>query len=233
MNLSDLQKKTIKAIVSVFETGSVRGRYDALAILNDGAGISYGRHQATLASGNLSRLLLNYYLPHASPMIQKSFDPYIPMLKNNHQALNVDARFKLLLKTVGAEDPVMRRAQDQLFEEQFFVPSIQFCDKIGLTYPLSAAVIYDSMIQGGFSHCRNATRVAIPAKGGNEQMWIHAYLAARENFLRTRPRKIVQETVYRPRTFMSLVRSQNWTLVLPFVVHGVNLTEEEVMDSAS
>ena len=51
---------TASAIVRVFETGSARGNYSAVAVLNDRAGVSYGVSQFTHRSGSLGRVVERY-----------------------------------------------------------------------------------------------------------------------------------------------------------------------------
>jgi chitosanase len=54
--VNDLQQKTVRAIVNVFETGHLEGNYSAIAVLKGDRGhLSYGRSQATLGSGSLSK----------------------------------------------------------------------------------------------------------------------------------------------------------------------------------
>lgn len=59
--MTELQERTAKAMVNVFETGHPQGGYGTVTLLRgDRGGLSYGRSQATLASGALHRLLAAY-----------------------------------------------------------------------------------------------------------------------------------------------------------------------------
>ena len=49
--------RRIKSIVSVFETGKAEGDPAAVVVLPDGAGISYGLHQATDRAGSLDEIV--------------------------------------------------------------------------------------------------------------------------------------------------------------------------------
>ena len=51
------------AIVNVFETGKPFGEFTAVAVLNDGAGISYGISQFTHRSGSLAAVIERYPKP--------------------------------------------------------------------------------------------------------------------------------------------------------------------------
>src|SRR5690606_29141754 len=53
-------KDVVQSIVRVFESGHPDGRYDAIVILPDSAGISYGISQGTDRSGTLDRIVRDY-----------------------------------------------------------------------------------------------------------------------------------------------------------------------------
>jgi chitosanase len=64
--LTELQKKTAKAIVNIFETGRPLGDYSKVTLLQGDTGhLTYGRSQTTLASDNL------YLPPGRVPMKMK------------------------------------------------------------------------------------------------------------------------------------------------------------------
>ena len=56
------QKDLLKAlaIVNIFETGMPFGDFGAVAVLNDGAGVSYGINQFTHRSGSLAAVVERY-----------------------------------------------------------------------------------------------------------------------------------------------------------------------------
>src|SRR3982751_2798456 len=59
--LATTQAQAAKAVVNIFETGSVRGDYGQVGVIPGDTGrLTYGRAQATLGSGNLRRLVERY-----------------------------------------------------------------------------------------------------------------------------------------------------------------------------
>jgi len=62
MSITDQQKRAIDSIISIFETGRVPtpAAYATCAVLKDGAGISYGKHQCTDKSGSLDLVCKRY-----------------------------------------------------------------------------------------------------------------------------------------------------------------------------
>jgi len=69
----------------------------------------------------------------------------------------------------GRADPVMHAAQDAVFDSDYWVPSVESCREMGLTLPLSYAVMYDTYIHSGpkgIGVIRQGFEQAPPAKGG-------------------------------------------------------------------
>ncbi|MCV4614446.1 hypothetical protein OFM04_31600, partial [Escherichia coli] len=59
---SDVQKNRALALVRRFESGRESGNYSAVAVLDDGAGISYGAFQFTHRSGLLAETVERYLM---------------------------------------------------------------------------------------------------------------------------------------------------------------------------
>lgn len=227
------EKQTIcERIVNVFETGRARGDYAACVILPDGAGISYGRSQATDRSGSLDAVICRYIdLGGARAADLKT---YLPHLTADESAL-LDPkaappewcrRLMALLKLAGG-DPAMQRAQDQIFEEQYWKPAEHTAMALGLLLPLSWAVVYDSCIQSGQNGVPTIRRLfpeEAPPTGGDERAWVTAYIKARNGWLLSRSNPATQRTVYRMRAFAELITAGNWNLDAPVIIRGVSVT---------
>lgn len=232
MSVTKDQKHAIDCILSVFETGRVptAASYATCTILRDGAGISYGKHQATDNAGSLDKIVKKYIA--AGGVHAAALQPYLPRLEANETAkLNPAAppewakSLVNLLKQAGA-DPKMHQAQDEVFDENYWNPAVTQAKAIGLTTALGHAVVYDTCIHSGPG--RVAThRAAFPAKspanGGDEKEWVRSYVAARKAWLLANKNPIVQKTIYRMEAFERLMADGNWDLVLPLTVRGVKV----------
>jgi len=223
MKLSAEQKRTIVAIVNVFETGDTEGDYGAVSIFADAPDghkqITYGRSQTTENAG-LKDLLLMYAEQFGA--YSHELQRYIPSIKK--WTLYTDLEFRRLLKAAGT-DPIMRRCQDKIFEEQYFNPAMKWADDNLFFLPLSALVIYDSFIHSGSvpSWLRNKFPEPIPANGGTEKEWVREYVKTRGDWLKTAANPALHSTVYRTDTFSTLIKNDNWMLVLPITAHGVKI----------
>jgi chitosanase len=227
MIMSALITPTIKTLVqrvlNAAETGTADGAYHDVTILRDGKGgtrqITYGKSQTT-EQGNLAKLIRLYSDKRGKYATQ--FEPYHPAI--GVKPLVDDSVFKDLLRRAGKEDPVMRQAQDEFFDEFYWEPAFGWFKKNGFTLPLSMLVIYDSYIHSGriLDSLRKRFAEAIPAKGGNEKKWITDYTNVRHRWLANHSTLILRKTIYRTTSYLDEIARNNWLLeVRPIPMNGI------------
>lgn len=222
LTLTPSQRAVCERVINVFETGTVRGRYGAIAIFDDGPNdirqITYGRSQTT-EYGNL-RELVNRYVT-AGGRFAEQLRPFVPLI--GFTALVDDEAFKDLLRRAGNEDPVMERVQDEFFAALYFDPAMLWAARNGFTRALSALVIYDSWIHSGgiLSLLRSRFPEVPPARGGNEQTWIRQYIDVRHAWLSSHPKAAIRASSYRTRDLQREIAAGNWDLaILPIMANG-------------
>ncbi len=210
------------AILSIFETSQPFGGYDTIATAKgDKGGLSYGKHQASINSGNLF-LLCEMYASTPDSTHGKSFAPYLPLLKRKSTDLGHNREFLRLLKA-SAADPVMQACQENFFERQFFIPACKFAESQGLKLPLSTLVIFDSWVHGSLKRLF----ATVPDSFETEKLRITGYVRIRKEWLASQPTQILRRTVYRTEAFLNLIKENNWNLDLPFSIRGQLLTESD------
>lgn len=234
------QTEMIKAlaIVNIFETGTPFGNFSTVAVLNDGAGISYGISQFTHRSGALAAVVERYLeldgeaggfvLQNALPNLRRT-EPFVI------RGYSKDERVKKALKA-AAVTREMRVAQLQVAFERYSQPAGRECERLGFVLPLSVAVVCDSMIHGSYKKIRDRVRVtasAVPEigtpKGATlryEKAWITAYVRERDRWLASIPR--LNATRYRTRFFLNQIMLGSWDLKLPLNVNGFWLRDEHI-----
>jgi chitosanase len=223
--LTSTQAQTAKAIVNIFETGSVRGRYSEVTLLpGDSGHLTYGRSQTTLGSGNLY-LLVNQYCEAAGARFAMHLSPYLPRLKKADTTLDSDMRFKNLLRASG-DDVVMRDTQDNFFDTVYWAQAIRYANQSSIKTPLGVAVVYDSTVHGSWTMVRNKTN----ARAGDitiagEMPWIHSYVSTRRDWLLNHVRPVLRSTFYRMDAFLSLIDQGYWNLDLPLVVRNLEISQ--------
>ena len=223
--LTPLQKSTAQAIVNIFETGRPLGDYGSVTVMKgDTGGLTYGRSQTTLMSGNLA-LLIHAYCSAAGGL-SDSLRPFLPAFDCRDKGLDGDAKVKDLLRQAGS-DPVMRTVQDDFFDRIYWQPAVASADNIGVTRPLSVAVVYDSKIHGSYNMIRDLTVAKTGAVGdAGEQIWIGSYVSTRRDWLASHKNELLHKTVYRMDAFKLLIDNGGWDLALPLTVRGVVISED-------
>lgn len=219
--LSELQKRTVQAIVNIFETGQTLGDYGRVAVLaGDPGHLTYGRSQTTLASGNL-HLLVKAYCAMPGAARGPALKPYLRRLAEADLTLDRDRRLHALLREAG-DDPVMHEAQDGFFDRIYWMPAATTATVLGFSTALGVAVIYDSLVHGSWKMLSRRTTKSrgAPADIG-ERAWIAAYVNERRSWLSRHSNALLQHTVYRMEEFEKLIETENWRLDLPLIVRGV------------
>ncbi len=101
---SEADKLKALAIVNIFETSRPMGDYAAVAVLDDGAGVSYGIAQFTHRSGSLAAVI-DEYLETKCPVGRDVFIEMRPLLsQRNKVAIERVAgysRFRYALRSAG------------------------------------------------------------------------------------------------------------------------------------
>jgi hypothetical protein len=115
-------RPTIWSITSIFESGRPGGN-PAMYQTYDSGIVSYGKHQATLASGSLSLVLDEYYARSQTIIRQRLWQNFDGRVKAKDETLRDDDNFKSLLIQAAAEQ-AMLEAQDSIFEQFYYQPAI-------------------------------------------------------------------------------------------------------------
>lgn len=217
-------KRKALAILRLFETGRAKARYDALAVLDDGAGISYGIFQFTHRSGALASVVKRY-LAAGGEIGRETLESRMQILGRTSarsiERLSQDTEFRRALIAAAATSE-MREAQRAVAERRYVARAVSACRINDLELPLSLAAVLDGIVHGSFD------RIARYAMGSTEKAIITDYLRRRDAWLRSTPR--LKKTAYRTRFFLGEIAKGNWQLDLPMTVNGRKLTAEDLDD---
>ena len=229
MRFSGFDKLKALAIVRIFETSEPFGDYAAVAVLDDGAGVSYGISQFTHRSGSLAAVV-EKYLNGDGAVGRAVLEETLHYLKRrDREAIGVvagDERFKKALRA-AAITREMREAQESVAFERYLKPAIKACEESGFELSLSLAVVYDSMTHGSWEKIRDRVsvrRLAFSYQQEFEKAWITEYVRQRHAWLGSIPR--LAATRYRTKFFLDQIAAGRWDLALPLKVHGLKLTDE-------
>lgn len=227
MTLSASVEKKVNQILNVFETGKLEGDPSNVTIFKDGLKslradrkqLSYGKKQTTESYG--LRGLIQLYCNMKGAKYASYFKQKLSII--GRVSLADNETFIDMLKKAGT-DPVMSKAQDMFFENEYGQRAKAFFLKNEFTLPLSYAVIFDSIIHSGQirDDIRNMFIEVPPSKGGYEKAWIKAYVEARKDWLISKS-PLLAKTVYRMNSFLDAISKDNWNLEKPFLANGVKI----------
>lgn len=213
--------------ISVFESGKKTGGYSTISIYNDGPGgakqITYGRCQTT-ESGNLKELLTRYVNAGTGTQAALVIENRLPGIGRRPYLVD-DRDLIQALRDAGREQS-MQDIQDGFFDDVYFDPAYKWFHDNGFEFPLSLLVIFDSFIHSGsiLSFLRNRFPQGTPARGGDEQAWIGAYVRVRRQWLAGHTNPVLRQTVYRMRCFEDAMNKGNWNLDQPVIANGVKIS---------
>lgn len=148
---------TIRAMLTIIETGRLSHKaYSMIAILPDGAGISFGKNQTTENSGGLYRLLAMYQEMCEKEGQDFAFSDYMERLYDGKDsskkgALTSDKSFHQELVSEADDVRLFREAQRRYFHKHYFRPAYEIASEYAITNPLILAQIYDIAIQSGIT----------------------------------------------------------------------------------
>ena len=214
------QKRTIQAIINIFETGFAQPDYGRVTLMTGDTGhLSYGRAQFSLGSGTLY-LLIKDYAAHEEALYAPALQKHLPRLEETDLSLNDDAAFRALLEA-AAGDPIMHCCQDALLDRFYWMPACRAAKTKNLRLPLSFCVLYDSLVHGSWARIarRTSEKHGEPQTLG-ERAWIAAYLSERRAWLVGHKNALLHHTAYRVRVLYRLLQNDNWTLELPLTLRG-------------
>jgi len=221
---NEIDKQKALAILRIFETGRAKARYDALAVLDDGAGISYGFFQFTHRSGALNAVVKKYLAAGGKigrDVIESRQRTLARTTKSAIERLSKDTEFRSAL-IAAADSSEMREAQRAVAGKRYIAPAERVCRMNEFETPLALAVVLDGLVHGSFG------RIARLVKGSTEQALITDYLRRRDAWLRSSQR--LRKTVYRTEFFLGEAAKGNWQLRLPVTVNGRKLSAEDLDD---
>lgn len=152
----------IKAIETIIETGVYKkDSYSQLVVLDDEAGITFGKNQTTENGGGLHKLLTIYLTDNdlKNNMFGEKLKPFMDMLYDGSDrkkkfALTGNGDFKELLVEAAQRDRKMREAQRKHFHNNYFRPMYELSLDYNITLPLGLMVFYDMGIQSGPAYAK-------------------------------------------------------------------------------
>lgn len=189
LSLNSGQRQMADQIISIFENDTPELQYSYAENLDDGRGITAGRAGFTSATGDMLEVIEKY----TERFPQNPLASYLPELRT--LAANEDESTDPLqgLEQAwqqSAQDPEFRKIQDQVVDQEYYLPALAHAQAQGLSWPLSLLCLYDAEIQHGDGEdpdgvpallARTQSQVGgTPLSGIEEDVWLAAFLQIRK-----------------------------------------------------
>lgn len=209
----------IEQISSAFENSTTEFRYSYIEDIGDEYGITAGRIGFTSTTGDLLETVQKYveakgpdtplakYLPCLTAINHpnSSYACLFPSVKPEVRRTKAFKKTGLLTKDFGkdwvaaAQDPLMKKVQDQMVEENVLAPALKWTNDLHLKTKLGVAILYDSILQRGeegpngmegmvarvkkaFSASHQGR--ALPTSDDDEKEWLTLFLQNRRETLK-------------------------------------------------
>jgi len=212
------------SLVSIFENSTLTIQYEFIGDIKDGNGFTAGRAGFTSKTGDMLEVLLEY--ERLSP--NNTLKTYIKPLRRVYGTANtIPIRgLKEDWSRVAKEDPLFRKAQDQINDRFYRKPSRQLGRELGLTLPISYVALYEAGIQHGYGDTYDSLPTIVarankkvggtPKKGINEMDWLKTFIATREDDLRNPKnleyKELFQYALDRPKAIRTIIDQENENL---------------------
>jgi len=226
------QRLIADQIISVFENDTPVIQYAYAENLNDGRGITAGRAGFTSATGDMLEVVDLYtQLVPDNPLAV-----YLPRLRELAAEESGSTEGLEDLETAwqtAADDTVFQGVQDDVVDEEYYLPAVEHTKELGISYPLSLLNIYDACIQHGDGDDPDGLPAIIsrtteevggtPDDGVDESDWLQAFMDIRRSVLLDpsdqESQEAWSESVGRVDTLVEIFESGNLTLTPPIDIN--------------
>lgn len=232
IDLSNSQRAITDQIISIFENNTPMIQYDYIENLDDGRGYTAGRAGFTSATGDMLEVVERY----TEISWRNALAVYLPRLRELSQIESASVEGLEGLEQaweISAKDIVFQKVQDDVVDDYYFYPALDYVHSIGLTWPLSILCIYDTIIQHGEGDDLDGLPEIIrlttlqaegtPLQGIDEGIWLQTFLEIRRNILLNPTNQDTKaawiESIGRVDTLTALYEEGNVQLTPPIVIN--------------
>jgi chitosanase len=228
-SLTASQKHVADQLISLFENDTPEIQYCYIENIDDGRGFTAGRAGFTTATADLLEVVERY----TKDFGDNPLSPFLPRLRevaaNNSDSTDGLEGLPDAWKK-ACDDQRFRDVQDQVVDDEYYLPAVQKATRVGLRLPLSIAQLYDAEIQHGGGDDPDGTPAMIKETtkraGGSprnhkvkEKTWLKTFLTVRTKHLQhahdPATRGPWRDSVYRVVVFQYLVKKGQWKLETP------------------
>jgi chitosanase len=233
------QRRRVDQLVSTFENSTTEIQYGYAENIDDGRGVTAGRAGFTTATCD-ALTVIELYTERTGDNGLAGFVPELERLcdegSDDTSGLPEDAYVTAWQE--AAADHAFRQAQDDVVDQEYFLPAMEIADELQLETALARAQLYDTALQHGAGDDpdglfaiidRTSAAVGTPAEAG-ETPWLDEFFAQRiatlENPANPDTAEDWRESVSRVECMQSIAATGNFDLDGPIqcTVYGDEFT---------
>lgn len=235
------QRRRVDQLVSTFENSTTEIQYGYAENIDDGRGVTAGRAGFTTATCDALTVIELYterigdndlarFVPELERLCDEGSDDTSGLPEDDFMTAWQDA----------AADPAFRDAQDEVVDQEYFLPAMEIADDLELQTTLARAQLYDTALQHGAGDDpdglfaivdRTAAAVGIPAEAG-ETAWLDEFFVQRiatlQNPTNADTADDWRESVSRVECMRSIAETGNYGLDGP--IHCTVYGDEFIID---
>ncbi len=219
-------------VISVFENNSPVRQYGYIENLSDGRGYTAGRAGFTTATGDFLEVVERYTRVRSS----NNLAPYLDELR-----WLADMESGQVTRLPGivhawqteADDALFQRIQDELVDDYYYAPAMNYATQFGLVLPLTRLALADAAIQHGNGEDADSLYAMLtktndnlggaPSDGFDEVRWLTEFLAVRKVILlhpnNSETQTVWVESVGRVTALQTLLDLNNLYFKTPFIIN--------------
>jgi chitosanase len=233
------KRRRVDELISAFENSTTQIQYDYAENIHDGRGVTAGRAGFTTATCD-ALSVIEAYGRRVGDNALSGFVPELHRLcdQESDQTSGLPEQDYIDAWKAASRDKAFRDAQDEVVDNDSFLPAMRAADKLGLTTALARAQLYDAAVQHGVGDDPDAlnamiertnAHVGTPREAG-EKKWLDAFFETRLATLENPANKDTtadwRESVDRVRCMRTLADAGNYDLDPPIVcvVYGDEYT---------
>jgi chitosanase len=144
------QRRRVDQLVSTFENSTTEIQYGYAENIDDGRGVTAGRAGFTTATCD-ALAVIELFTERGGDGGLASFVPELERLcdEGSDDTSGLPEDEFIAAWTVAAADPAFRAAQDDVVDDEYFLPAMAVADELGLETALARAQLYDTALQHG------------------------------------------------------------------------------------
>lgn len=193
-DLTDPAKRSrADKFISSAENSTLTIQYAYIEDIGDGRGYTAGRSGFCSGTGDMLQVIDRYMVLKPSNNPLAKYRPALAAVNGTDSHAGLDPDFPTDWANTANTDQLFRQAQDDITNQLYFTPALDYAQQTGVKSALGQLIFYDTMTMHGdgwakgFGAILAATTASRPVNGGDEKTFLYDFCAKRKSVMLTAP----------------------------------------------